>query len=122
MTELKGAGRQGGGYGGLPWSHEQASPDFLSSLTSGGCKWIRTPAIIYSVHTMTTLIPILSTLLLDDFSKASHFRGQGPKTSLGWDDPLEEGMATHSRILAWGIHRDRGAWRATVHGMAKRLM
>ena len=80
MTELKGAGIQGGGYGGLPWSHEQASPDFLSSLTSGGCKWIRTPAIIYSVHTMTTLIPILSTLLLDDFSKASHFRGQGPKT------------------------------------------
>ena len=21
--------------------------------------------------------------------------------SLGWDDPLEDGMATHSRILAW---------------------
>ena len=23
--------------------------------------------------------------------------------SLGWDDPLEKGMATHSNILAWGI-------------------
>ena len=23
--------------------------------------------------------------------------------SLGWDDPLEEGMATHSCILAWRI-------------------
>jgi len=23
--------------------------------------------------------------------------------SLGWEDPLEEGMATHSGILAWGI-------------------
>ena len=23
--------------------------------------------------------------------------------SLGWEDPLEEGMATHSRILAWKI-------------------
>ena len=22
---------------------------------------------------------------------------------LGWEDPLEEGMATHSSILAWGI-------------------
>ena len=22
--------------------------------------------------------------------------------SLGWEDPLEEGMATHSRILVWG--------------------
>ena len=29
--------------------------------------------------------------------------------SLGWEDPLEEGMATHSRILAWRIHMDRGA-------------
>ncbi|XP_007935547.1 sigma intracellular receptor 2 [Orycteropus afer afer] len=46
----------------------------------GGCKWIRTPAIIYSVHTMTTLIPILSVLLFEDFSKASGFKGQGPKT------------------------------------------
>ena len=27
--------------------------------------------------------------------------------SLGWEDPLEEGMATHSSILAWGITKDR---------------
>ena len=25
--------------------------------------------------------------------------------SLGWEDPLEEGMATHSRILAWRVPR-----------------
>ena len=30
--------------------------------------------------------------------------------SLGWEDPLEEGMATHSNILAWRILMDRGAW------------
>ena len=36
--------------------------------------------------------------------------------SLGWEDPLEEGMATHSRILAWRILMDRGAWQAIVHG------
>ena len=23
--------------------------------------------------------------------------------SLGWEEPLEKGMATHSSILAWGI-------------------
>ncbi|XP_055982851.1 sigma intracellular receptor 2 [Sorex fumeus] len=46
----------------------------------GGCKWIRTPAIIYAVHTMTTLIPILTTFLFEDFSKASGFKGHGPKT------------------------------------------
>ena len=30
--------------------------------------------------------------------------------SLGWEDPLEEGMAIHFRILAWRIPMDRGAW------------
>ena len=39
--------------------------------------------------------------------------------SLGWEDPLEEGMATHSSILAWRIPMARGAWRATVHRVAK---
>ena len=39
--------------------------------------------------------------------------------SLGWDDPLEEGMATHSSILAWRIPVNRGAWRATVIGITK---
>ena len=34
--------------------------------------------------------------------------------SLAWEDPLEEGMATHSSILAWRIPMDRGAWQATV--------
>ena len=39
--------------------------------------------------------------------------------SLGWEDPLEEGMATHSSILAWRISLDRGPWWATVHWAAK---
>ena len=39
--------------------------------------------------------------------------------SLGWEDPLEEGMATHPSIFAWRIPMDRGAWWATVHGVAK---
>ena len=39
--------------------------------------------------------------------------------SLSWEDPLEECMASHSSILAWRISKDRGAWRATVHGVTK---
>ena len=39
--------------------------------------------------------------------------------SLGWVDPLEEGMATHSSILAWRIPMDRGAWWVILHGVAK---
>ena len=39
--------------------------------------------------------------------------------SLGWEDPLEKEMATHSSILVWEIPMDRAAWRATGHGVAK---
>ena len=38
---------------------------------------------------------------------------------LGREDPLEEGTATHSSILAWRILVDREAWWTTVHGVAK---
>ena len=37
----------------------------------------------------------------------------------GWEDPLEETMATHSNMLPWRTP-SRGAWRATVHMVAKR--
>ena len=39
--------------------------------------------------------------------------------SLGWEDPLEKGMATPSGILAWRNPMDKGAWRAAVYGVAK---
>ena len=39
--------------------------------------------------------------------------------SLGWEDPLEEGRATHSGTLSWRIPMDRGAWWATVYGVTK---
>ena len=39
--------------------------------------------------------------------------------SLGWEDPLEEGMVTHSSILAWRIPMNRRTWQAMVHGVAK---
>ena len=39
--------------------------------------------------------------------------------SLGWEDPLEEGMATHSSILAWRIPRTEKPGRATVYGVSK---
>ena len=39
--------------------------------------------------------------------------------SLGWEDPLEEFMATHSSILAWRILMDRGPWQAAVHSVTK---
>ena len=38
---------------------------------------------------------------------------------LGWKDPLEKEMATHSSILAWRTPMDVGEWWTTVHGVAK---
>ena len=39
--------------------------------------------------------------------------------SLGWEDPLEAGTATHSSALAWRNPVVRGAWQATVHRVTK---
>ena len=39
--------------------------------------------------------------------------------SLDWEDLLEEGMETHSRILAWRIPMNRGALWGTVRGVTK---
>ena len=39
--------------------------------------------------------------------------------SLGWEDPLEGCMATHSSILAYRIPLDRRAWQDRVHGVTQ---
>ncbi|KAG7279754.1 hypothetical protein CRUP_021370 [Coryphaenoides rupestris] len=46
----------------------------------GGCKWIRTPAIIYSTHVATTLVPILAHVLSYPFPLKPH---AGPQT---WEE------------------------------------
>ena len=46
-------------------------------------------------------------------------RHETPVQSLGGEDPLEKGMATHSSVLAWRIPMDRGAWWATAHRVAQ---
>ena len=41
--------------------------------------------------------------------------------SLGWENPLEKGMATHSSNSCLDNSMDRGAWWAIVHGITKNL-
>ena len=43
-----------------------------------------------------------------------------PVRPLSWEDPLEEGMASFSSILAWRIPRDREAWWVAVRGVKGR--
>ena len=53
---------------------------------------------------------------MKDFSEIFFFF---PTNLYLFEDLLEEGMATHSSILAWRIPMDRQAWQATVHGVTK---
>lgn len=50
---------------------------FPFCFCTGGCRWIRTPAIIYSTHVATTLFAILAHILFHDFSRSEH---AGPQT------------------------------------------
>ncbi|XP_020359141.1 sigma intracellular receptor 2 [Oncorhynchus kisutch] len=47
------------------------------AFLKGGCKWIRTPAIVYSTHVVTTLVPILAHILYYPFPTEPH---PGPQT------------------------------------------
>ena len=58
-------------------------------------------------------------LVADDLPANTGDMSETRVPSLGQEEPLEEGMATHSSILAWRILMDRGAWRAAVHGVTK---
>ena len=57
--------------------------------------------------------------LVDQLVKNLSVMQETPVQFLDWEDPLEEGMANHSSILAWRIPMDRGAWQATVHNVSK---
>ena len=59
----------------------------------------------------------LCLLVLTNFLFVSMLPETGVR-SLGWEDPLEEGTATHSGILAWRIPMSRGAWQG-VHGVSE---
>ena len=62
----------------------------------------------------------LVSLTLSSFSGEIQFcKYQEYYIDLSMDIDMEEGMATHSSILAWRITMDRGAWRATVHVVTK---
>ncbi|XP_034384696.1 sigma intracellular receptor 2 [Cyclopterus lumpus] len=48
------------------------------AFLKGGCTWIRTPAIVYSTHVATTLVPILAHILFYQFPMKPH---PGPQTA-----------------------------------------
>ena len=80
------------------------------------------PCDVYMcVHMCTSLreediVDIISVLAMVTFIMGFPVKVVNPPAmretwiqSLGWEDPLEESMATDSSILAWRIPMDRGA-------------
>ena len=120
------------------WEQNAESPH--STPTSTRTYWIRTYILTKSpkipVHTEvwnsqspSSAVPRLNQYHLERVFNRTPLLAQMVKSpttmqetwvwSLGWEDPLEEGMATHSSVLAWRTPMDREAWWATVHGVAK---
>ena len=101
----------------------------LSSGTSVACKFVYFMGSLISLKlfSFSFFTPFIFWIANNNglYSNLGFPGGSDSKESscnvwdLGWEDPLEEGMLTHSSILAWRIPMDRGAWWATVHGVAK---
>ena len=80
--------------------------------------WFRRPRLDSWVRKIPWKRDRLHTLVFLNFSGGSHGK---TSTCNGGDlasvPRVEEGMATHSSILAWTvIPMDKGAWQPTVHG------
>ena len=99
---------------------------FLGILKTKHCsKMIRPPFAGFSSPALDPSLSFCSKFSCNEGFLVAQMVKNPPATrdtwvrSLGWEDPLEEGMATYSSILAWRIPTQGGAWRATVHGISK---
>ena len=88
----------------LPWY------PYISSLRLSLCVYFANK-IIYTIFSEASLVA--QTVKSPPAVQESWVQ------SLGQDDPLGKGMATHSSILAWRILWPRGAWGTTVYGVIK---
>ena len=79
-----------------------------------------------ALHNLCTLLRLLSHIIVNAGASLVAQTVKNlpamPETwfrLLGWEDHLEEGIATHSSILAWRNPMDGRTWWATFHGVAK---
>ena len=80
---------------------------------------ILAPRTLASQDLLGTNMNILGTSVVAQMVKNLPAMWETWVRSLDREDPLEKAMATHSSILAWRIPTDKGAWQATVLGVAK---
>ena len=92
------------------------------------CKWtvkflssyIKLPCCLFSLVSVLqdSFVKVAASLVAQTIMTLPAIR-ETPVRFLGWEDSVEEVMATHSSILPWRIPMDRGASWATLHGVAK---
>ena len=88
------------------------------SIQASSVYWSGVIYILFSKYLLSAYY-VLGVSLVDQLVKNLPAMQETPVRFLGWEDPLEEGMAIHSSIPAWRIPMDRGSWWAKVHGAAK---
>ena len=71
-----------------------------------------------SFHMFASSLAIIASLVAQMVKSLPAMRETWVQ-SLGWEDPVEEGMVTNSSILSWRIPTDRGAWQAIVDGVVE---
>ena len=106
--------------GGNLYRHISFGIAVFYSLGDSGCtgigKWPRGPAIIQSVEFSISQVYLANDLPGGSDGKEYTCNAGDQGSILGWEESLEEDMATDSSILAWRIPLYR---QATVHGVAK---
>ena len=95
----------------IPWTEESGRLQSTGSQSWTWRKWLSTH--VQKARTRTKASLVAQTVKNLPAMQETWIQ------SLGWEDPLEEGIAIHSSILAWSIPMDRGAWQGTIHGVAK---
>ena len=89
--------------------------DWVANTQQRTLQWINVLSWIWWILPDTHLWPTLGLPFpCGSAGKESPAMQETWIRSLGWKDPVEKGMATHSSILAWRIPRT-----ATVHGVEK---
>ena len=69
--------------------------------------------LVSSLHLLCTVHSWVASLVPQSVKNPSAMQGQ-EFNPLGGEDPLEEGLTSHSSMLAWRLPMDRGAWWAAV--------
>ena len=111
------------------WAFQETNQAYASRVEPLGSKSFEKLAVLQVSQKCRSLLQIPSFTSLFDLGqwalkvaqwKRTHLPNKMQFWSLGWEDPLEKGMATHSDFCLGNLMH-RGSWRAIVYAVATSL-